>query len=58
MLQNQLIQYIHTAKQKYYQKIVRATDQHQILLVTVKDDTKREKKYHAYLLFFITTSMS
>ena len=36
----------------HHQKIVCLTYQHQVLLVTVKDNSKREKD-HAYLLFFI-----
>ena len=46
-LQNQLIQSIHTAKQRYFikisKKIVSPTDQHQVLLVTFKDNSKPEK---------------
>ena len=34
------------------------TDQHQVLLVTIKDDTKRDKSTMHTLLLFITTSMS
>ena len=61
-LQNQLIQSIHTAKQRYFnkisKKIVCPIDQHQVLLVTVKDHTKQEKSTMHTSCFFTTTSMS
>ena len=62
IFQNQLIQSVHTAKPKYFDKIskniVWPTDQHQVLLVTVKDNTKRRKSTMHNLLSFLTTSMS
>ena len=60
-LQNQLIQSIHTAKQRYSKEIreklcdpLTSTKCYWSLLKTILN----EKKYHAYLLFFIITSMS
>ena len=59
-LQNQLIQSIHTAKQRYFNKISKklcdpltSTKCYWSLLKTILN----EKKYLAYLLFFIITSM-
>ena len=61
ILQNQLIQSIQTVKQKYFNKISKklcdpltSTKCYWSLLKTILN----EKKYHEYLLFFITTSMS